>query len=308
MRGSVPILSVDENPGISSGPLGEDTGRSASAASASAPPEVPSDVGADTLSKKISGLAVRSVDTETFAEGPTSTRKSVFGGCVRGICTPLTVILNPSSILSNEYCFVRKFPTPNGSAATQALFICSEAESVSANSIVPSRSASVPINPLALNSPVSAAIPDIPNSKSASKSCTLKVGTRYAIAAGTEKSKVKLPLKSIGLGGMVSCGLYSSAAVYASAILKSALNFNGTNSKLIPIPASNSTFAGGGFGGGDGGSGGGGGGDGSVSCIVPGGVNPCQPGAVTPDPGSVVIVLPSADTVAVPSMTKRPVV
>ena len=39
----------------------------------------------------------------------------------------------------------------------------------------------------------------------------------------------------------------------------------------------------------------------------PGGVTPCQPGFVTPLPGSVVTVRPSAEAVAVPSMTRRPV-
>ena len=40
----------------------------------------------------------------------------------------------------------------------------------------------------------------------------------------------------------------------------------------------------------------------------PGGVSPCQPGFVIPWPGSVVTDRPSAETVAVPSITNRPVV
>ena len=40
----------------------------------------------------------------------------------------------------------------------------------------------------------------------------------------------------------------------------------------------------------------------------PGGVRPCQPGCVMPLPGSVRTDDPSADTVAVPSITNRPVV
>ncbi len=55
----------------------------------------------------------------------------------------------------------------------------------------------------------------------------------------------------------------------------------------------------------------------SMSCVAgghggslgaPGGVRPCQPGATMPEPGSDTTVLPSADTVAVPLMTSRPVV
>src|SRR5947207_2961533 len=40
----------------------------------------------------------------------------------------------------------------------------------------------------------------------------------------------------------------------------------------------------------------------------PGGVRPCQPGWVMPVPGSVETDNPSAETVAVPSITSRPVV
>ena len=40
----------------------------------------------------------------------------------------------------------------------------------------------------------------------------------------------------------------------------------------------------------------------------PGGVRPCQPGASTPEPSSETTDLPSADTVAVPLITRRPVV
>src|SRR4051794_39239082 len=41
---------------------------------------------------------------------------------------------------------------------------------------------------------------------------------------------------------------------------------------------------------------------------VPSGVIPCQPGLVMPVLGSVITDLPSADTVAVPSITNLPVV
>src|SRR3990167_9473842 len=42
--------------------------------------------------------------------------------------------------------------------------------------------------------------------------------------------------------------------------------------------------------------------------LFPGGVSPCQPGCVMPVSGSVVTVRPSSETVAVPSITRRPVV